>query len=230
MITDRPDHTESSQTVPAGMFQIEAGYTFIKINDDNNHSLGELLVRVGMLRHTELRVSFNSYTIENTDNDRFTGRKDFQLGFKYTLNDISTSSPWIPQTAVIAATTLPTGSESFRSDKIQPEVILALSWEISERAALGSNIRFAYLNEDNGQFAQLGQSISLGYGLTDNLGCYLEYFGMIPGEKKGANHNYMNGGITFLIGENFQLDTRGGVGMNGMDRDYFSGTGISLRF
>jgi len=58
-------------------------------------------------------------------------------------------------------------------------------------------------------------------------------FGFINGAPDGAdsNHteNYADGGFTFLVNEDLQLDVRGSVGLNDAAVDYFVGTGFVLR-
>ncbi len=43
LVTDRPDFTESAETVAPGLFQLESGYTFTRRGDDKEHALGEFL-------------------------------------------------------------------------------------------------------------------------------------------------------------------------------------------
>ena len=61
MVTDRPDATESAVTVGVGVFQLESGYTFDKADGVRIHSLGEILLRVGVADILELRFGINSY-------------------------------------------------------------------------------------------------------------------------------------------------------------------------
>ena len=57
LITDRPDFTESTVTVGKGIAQLEFGYTYIDTGDSNVHSLGEPLLRYGILTEwLELRL------------------------------------------------------------------------------------------------------------------------------------------------------------------------------
>ena len=49
MVTDRPDFTESSSAVPKGTLQIEAGGTYVDIDEAEEGSLGEVLVRWGVV-------------------------------------------------------------------------------------------------------------------------------------------------------------------------------------
>jgi Putative MetA-pathway of phenol degradation len=74
-------------------------------------------------------------------------------------------------------------------------------------------------------------SWTVGYGLTEKLGGYTEYFGIYPaGADAARTQHYFNGGFTYSLTNNFQWDIRGGRGLNNAAADYFVGTGLVLRF
>ena len=62
LVTDRPDFTESTKTIPRGHLQIEAGFTFVydRRGDDRlrDHAAPELLLRIGLADDFELRIGF----------------------------------------------------------------------------------------------------------------------------------------------------------------------------
>jgi hypothetical protein len=232
LVTDRPDFTESAETVAPGRFQIESGYTFARVGDDKEHTLGELLLRVGLFQQVELRIAGNSYVwLESPDGDA-DGFEDMSVGAKIKLLDASEEFDLMrPNAAVIVATSLPTGAESIGEDEPQPELKLALAWDLSERFSLGSNLNYAYLNEGGDRFHQFSGSIALGFRLTEQWGTYIEYFGFVPESDGGPNTSYFNGGFTYLINEDLQLDARAGVGVwNGRSPDYFTGIGFAWRW
>ncbi len=63
LVTDRPDFTESTETVKLGRFQLEGGYTFTRIDNNKEHTLGELLLRIGARQRLELRIGISSYAL-----------------------------------------------------------------------------------------------------------------------------------------------------------------------
>lgn len=232
LVTDRPDFTESAETVAPGRFQIEAGYTFTRTGDEKEHALGELLLRVGLFKQVELRIAGNSYVwLDSPDGDA-NGFEDMSLGAKIKLLDASEQFDLTrPNVAVIVATTLPTGADNIGEDEAQPELKLALAWDLSERFSLGSNLNYAYLSEGGDRFHQFSGSVVLGIKLTEKWGSYIEYFGFVPESDDGPNTSYFDGGFTYLIDDNLQLDARAGVGVfNGRSPDYFTGAGVSWRW
>lgn len=231
LVSDRPDFTESPETVPPGRFQVEAGYTFSRKGDDKEHTLGELLLRVGLWQQTELRLGLNSYVwLDSPDGDAH-GLEDMSLGVKIRLAEGSERFELTqPTVGVIVATTLPTGNADIGEDKPQPEIILALGWDLSERLSLESNFIYAYASEDGERFHQFSGSISLGYTLTEKWRCYIEYFGLVPDSNDGPNASFLDGGLTYLINDDLQFDMRVGFGINGPDPNYFTGIGVSRRW
>ena len=72
LVTDRPDATEASSTVGAGVLQIEAGgfYTYYEENNNKSETYGynTTLVRYGVLENLELRLGWNFEEIRFSSN------------------------------------------------------------------------------------------------------------------------------------------------------------------
>jgi hypothetical protein len=232
LVADRPDFTESTETVGPGRLQLEAGYTFFRMGEEELHSLGELLLRIGLLEQFELRLAGNSYVWLESPSGNDQGFVDMSLGAKIKLLEAAEHFDVIrPNVALIFGTTLPTGSIDLSADEPQPAVKLALSWAISERLSSGSNLNYAYLSEDGERFHQFSGSLTLGYKLTEKWGTYIEYFGFVPASKDGPNESFFDGGVTYLVNDDLQLDARAGVGaFNGKSPDYFVGVGLAWRW
>src|SRR5215207_9321663 len=73
LITDRPDFTESTETVPRGHFQVEGGTTLNRVEDEDSTSFGELLVRIGTGERWETRLGLGSYGRVETPFEEFSG-------------------------------------------------------------------------------------------------------------------------------------------------------------
>ena len=77
------------------------------------------------------------------------------------------------------------------------------------------------------------QAFTTGISLTDKLGMYLESFGIFPSGAKAPDAGpeyYADGGFTYRITNNFQLDIRAGVGLNRHADDFFAGSGFAVRY
>lgn len=231
LVTDRPDFTESAQTVPARRFQLEGGWTTTRMGRDRDDTFGELLLRAGLGKRAELRVGLNSYGIEHTSEGATSGFDDATLGVKIRLASApSTPNLRRPDVCLIAATSLPTGGANRRDSHLQPEVKLCLGWELSPCAGLSANLNYAVPHEQGHSFSQFAAPVSLGYTLTERVGSFLEVFGFAPGGLDGPNRHFANGGLTYLVNGDLQLDIRAGTGVNGAANDYFAGAGVSRRW
>ncbi len=230
LVTDRPDFTESAEAVAVKRVQLEFGWTFERSGDVETHTVGELLARVGVRENVELRVGVNSYVDVTAPGGDLSGPEEAFLGVKVKLVEgEETCGFGIPHVAVLAGASLPIGSDDISADGSEPEAVLALAWDLSERYSLGSNLGVANLNGETDRFTRLQGSLALGIGLTDRLGTFVEYFGFSSMEKDGPGASFIDGGFTYLVNDDFQLDLRAGLGLNDPEPEYFVGAGASLR-
>jgi len=232
LVTDRPDFTESSETVERGLIQLESGGTFARAGGERAGSIGEALFRVGLAPRTELRVGLNSYAIARTQGSTVRGIEDASLGAKIKLLQGGEPGSVRPTVAVILATSLPTGATPFRSSKLQPEVKFTGAWDLNERVAFSSNLNYSWIREEFESYGEAAATASFGIGLTERLGSYVEYYGFFPRIEGSERSHFANGGLTFGITPNLQLDARAGSQVARRDEgpSYFFGLGISRRW
>ena len=221
LITDRPDFTESAASVPLKSWQFEFGYTYEKDDLSTNHSLGELLVRVSFFKNLEFRVGLNSFRIFKTACCADRAFEDMALGVKW--------APVPGRVALLVGTSVPTGGGEFRSNKLQPEIKLALAQDISRNLSLGANVGYGRLYEAGVAVDELSGSLSLAISLSDRAGLYLEYFCFFMLSEGESDRHFLNGGLTYLITPVFQLDLRYGRLLSSGDTLYFIGAGATLR-
>ncbi len=244
LVTDRPDFTESTEAVPFGHAQLESGYTFTYDREDtdrvHDHTAPEMLWRIGLFEKFELRVAWAGYSWTQsqyqgetrggravTREDWDDGANDMNLGFKYKLWE---QDGLLPHFGVIGEMSVPSGSAGVSSGDVDPGAKLLWAYDLADGLALAGNVNFASLTEDDDRFFQTANSVSLAASLTDWLGTYFEYFGFYPNSQHTDCAHYLNGGFTFLITDNLQLDVRTGFGLNEEADDLFSGVGFSYRF
>jgi hypothetical protein len=229
LVTDRPDFTESASAVTPGQLQLEAGYTFTQSGDVNEHSLGEALLRIGIMKRVEGRIGASIAWVEQPGNDD-SGLEDPSLGIKIILTEGAGQPGWRPAVAILAATTLPAGSDEVTEDTWQPGVTGAFAWDVSERLGLGANVGYTYASEAGERFDQGSASVALGVGLTERTGAYVEAFTIFPAGEGAGDDATLNGGITYLVSNSFQLDARIGAGLTDDAPDVFVGFGVARRW
>lgn len=237
LVTDRPDFTESSTTVGYGVVQLEAGYTYTEDTDAGSrfrsHTYPEALFRIGALAEwCELRIGWgwaDELEVDGGVFDPASGSQDLYLGTKLALTP---QEHILPETAVIFQMTVPTGSDDITDGEVLPGINYIYSWEVSECCSTGGQTQFnRALDDETGQpYIEFSQSWTVGQSLTDKIGCYSEWFMFAPdGADTVHNEHYFDGGFTYLVNNNLQLDVRAGLGLNDEADDYFVGTGFSIR-
>jgi hypothetical protein len=239
LVTDRPDVTESSETVARGRVQIEAGLSFASF-DDGGESLGlatfpSTLVRVGLDRKVELRFEWLGLVSESREVDGSrtdsSGSGNTGLGAKIKLREEHGAAP---QLALLADAVLPTGSKSFRTERIDPGVRVAASHTLTERLGLAYNLGVVAvsLEEADGDadtHATGRYSAALAIGIDERWGSFVELFGFVPfGGPESASHLF-DFGFTYLSSKTVQLDLSAGLGLNDQAPDWFVGAGFSIR-
>jgi len=237
--TDRPDFTESSSTVGRGTIQLESGYTFIHDSSGgvevSVHSFPEMLWRVGVLADwLELRLGWN-YSVERVRVGGAAatadGAEDLYLGIKLALTE---QDGILPEMALMPQMTVPTGARVFMSDEVMPGLNWLYSWDLNECISAGGSTQANRAIEGSGNFyTEFAQSATIGYTLTERLGAYTEWFALFPHEAVDPDtevEHYFNGGFTFLVNNNVQLDIRAGLGLNEAADNFFTGSGASFRW
>lgn len=229
MVTDRPDQTESTATVPKGMIQIETGFVSTDTGASTVLEIPGTLLRIGMHEKLELRVGTTGWIRD--DDLAIDGFGDSEVGFKLRLCD---EAGWMPETAFLAGISASTGDDNFTSDEWDPSVRFAAAHTINEQISFGWNVAAEWSSSMNssGETATLAvmpYSGAFGFGLSGRLGCFAELFGEIPVNAGGGPAHMADAGMTYLVMNNFQLDLAFGAGINDNADDWFILGGITYR-
>lgn len=244
LVTDRPDFTESTETIPPGHVQLELGYTFTVDRESDvrvrDHTAPELLLRIGVHDRVELRLGWEGYAwfdaeFEDrtpggrrvTRDDHEEGANDLSIGFKVKLAE---QNGWVPHLGILGGITVPSGSAELTSGDVDPSLVLAWAYDLTDRFGIAGNLGVGAPTEEGDRFFQATGSIAAAISITDRVGTYVEYFGIYPNAEHADCAHTVNGGVTYLINNDLQLDWRIGVGLNEEADDFFTGVGLSWRF
>ncbi|HCQ13136.1 transporter, partial [Flavobacterium sp.] len=220
---DRPDQTETPAIVPKGMFQVETGFTFQK-NDaiSKSFSLPTTLWKYGVNENFELRL-ITEFLSEEINNEKISGLSPIYVGFKVKLAE---EKGIFPKTSFIAHIGLPnTASTRYKTDYFAPEFRFTMQHTLSEKFSLSYNLG----SEWDGFSAEpiFLYTLTTGYAITPKIGSYIEVYGFAPQNDK-ANHN-LDGGITYLINNNFMVDLSSSFGITDNAPDHYIAFGFSFR-
>jgi hypothetical protein len=224
LIGDRPDFSESTATVGDGRFQLEAGVLYGRDEGESARELGQALLRVGVLPDWEVRIGLGSWLDGPGEAEGWDGGS---LGLKVALLENWAARPAV---ALLVGTSTPWGDSAVADEEWQPEAKVALSWELSDALELAVNTGYARLGADEARFDQAQWSAAVGWGVGDRLGVFGEYFGFSREERDGDATHYLDGGVTWLLSEDLQLDLWGGTNVAGEGADWFVGSGVVARW
>ncbi len=223
IVTDRPDQTEASTTVPKGSLQIESGI-FVGFTETNTNKEKQLfapttLFRFGITKGIEIRVLSQLESIKNQLTlERITGISDIEIGTKIQIlkkKNINT------EIAFLSHLIIPTGSTGLTTiDKYGTINKLSISHKINDNLGVGYNIGYDYFGIGKGN---LTYSLSLAISVTDKVGVFIEPYGEITDFKNYLSN--FDSGFTYLVKDNFQLDFSFGTGIN--NKMNFISTGFS---
>lgn len=231
LITDRPDATEASSTVGAGVLQIETGgfYSSFEENNFKTETLGfnTTLVRYGILDNIELRLGWNfeetRFSTNGNENPNvLSGLSPLLAGAKI---DIAKEDGWKPEIALIGHIFMPfTAGDDYRPQNTGADFRFSLSHSLGEKSSLGYNIG-AQWGDDSPEMAYI-YTLAYGYSITDKFGFYVEVYGDLP-ENSQANH-FWDAGLTYLVCNDLQLDFTVGQSFT-EGQDILLSTGVSYR-
>ncbi|MCM2269818.1 MAG: transporter [Thermoanaerobaculia bacterium] len=227
LVTDRPDQTESTATVPRRAVQIESGWLRVETAEERSDEVGATLVRVGLADAWELRLATGGWI----DARSASGLADGEVGAKWSFRRESAGGS---AAALLMSASVPVGDRAQTSGRVDPELRLAMSHGLTDRLGLGWNVAYVGASERDArgdrhtQFHWLGTA-ALGLELTPRLGAFVELFGEAGGSRGGPPSTSLDGGLTWRLRDNLQLDLAAGVGLSRAAPDRFVGLGLSLR-
>ena len=231
LITDRPDATESPNTVPVGYLQVETGAFFESFKTGNtkfeDFTLNTSLVRIGLLDNLELRLGWDfvesSLKVNGSKLDNvMSGFSPMLFGAKV---NIANEKKGFPEIGLIGHVFLPfTAGKDYKPETTGIDFRFAFAHTLSENSSLSYNIGAQW--GDDSPEASYVYTIAYGVGITDKLGAYAELYGDLP-ENHNANH-FWDAGLTYLISDSVQLDATFGSSIT-EGQDILLSGGISFR-
>lgn len=213
IVTDRPDQTEASSTVPKSSLQVESGI-LVGYEGKNQNAFQQLLLpstlfRYGIGEKIELRFVNQVESLRNlSSGTEIRGISDLEIGTKIQIFQKEGVNTEI---AFLTHLILPVGSEFISGESFGTVNKLALSHSMNEQVEIGYNVGYNHFG-NNSSLGDLTYSLALGIGITDKIGLYVEPYGdIIELETLQAN---FDAGFTYLYRSNIQFDFSWGTGLN----------------
>lgn len=221
---DRPDQTETPAIVPAGHFQMESGFYYEhESKDEQRITYPASLLKYGIADVAEIRVEIeNSSSIlhESSEVNRVHGISPLALGMKLKICE---EKKTIPKISVIVMTSIPIlASKKLKENFPTSEIRFTFQHTLSKRFSFSYNLGGLW---DGTQQKIFGlYTITSGYTITENLGCYIEVYGFVAKEQ---DHRF-DGGFTFTPQKNVMLDISAGISIDKKLPSWFGGLGVSF--
>ncbi len=234
IITDRPDRTESSWTIPKHRLQIESGFLFQTTQIDNvtlNETVYQgTLLRYGLLDNFELRVgtaySKSELEVARASGDSVetaTGFEPLSIGFKILIVE---EKGWIPRMSFMGSVVIPgASSKEMRLRHYAPKFRFTGEYTITDWVSFGFNVGADW----NAIVADATGFVSavFGFSVLPWLGAFAEYYIFLP--HGDILDQSLHGGFTFPVRHNLQFDMSAGLGLNTISPDYFVAAGFAWR-
>lgn len=226
LVTDRPDQTESAVVIPVNHLQIETGAIYTKINDAvTEFQYNNSLFRYGVLPWLELRLG-QAYGRQEIGLDGLAYEEEgfypVTLGTKVHLLE---ERGLVPKTALLYDVELPTGSRAFMPEDPVHAFRALFSYTLNDWVDLGYNLGVIFPDELNKTTTVY--TVSFGLKMTDRLTAFAEAYGFLQNDIE--NRHLVDGGFTYLVRPNLQVDLSGGAGLTESADDGFVSAGLAWR-
>jgi hypothetical protein len=233
VMPDRPGFSDMPNVLPAGAAQLESGFTDDRAAGMKYQTVGEALLRVGVGRGVELRMFGNSYAMRTGGGAAAArGMEDAKIGAKLRIIDLpDTVHGLTPTLALLVSSSLPTGAPGLTAGVAQPEAHVAANWTTSGPFSFAANAGIAK-EFDGAAWSNQGSAVaSTSFDINEHVSLFAEGMRALTLSGPSQSATYIDGGLTFLLGEQIQLDAHVGRGISrGVSGERSFGFGIAHRF
>ena len=215
--TDRPDKTESAYSVDAGHFQFETdiiNYT----KETDTIGINHINLKVGVLNDLEFQTIVQSY-FQSKDRKGF---GDIFLRTKYNLLG-NEGGPLAM--ALMPLVKLPTNTNGFGNPDVEGGIIFLIAIPLPKSFDMGT-----MLQVDFKKYVELTSTATVGIPIVGSLAAYTEIFSKSSADPNEGWAATFDTGLTYQIGNNWQLDTGFNIGLTEAADDLNNFVGLSGRF
>jgi hypothetical protein len=221
--TDGPDFVESTEAVPRGRVQFEAGPMW-EVDGRAGTRLRTLstplLLKGGLGEGRELRLEADGLVHQSGTDAAgapaaLRGAADTALGMKWHVQDRDEKTGR-PAVAWIAHVELPGGSAKLRGLGLRPSLRAVIGWDLPGGASIGLMPGVQLDTREDGQrFVSGIFGAVAGKWFTPRLRGFVELqAARIAHARDGGALLYQNAGAAWLLGEDWQIGARAGWAAN----------------
>jgi hypothetical protein len=231
---DRPDITDSAQTISPGGFQLESGleYSRTRIGGspaERRFSLDTTL-RAGLTDRLELQVDAEPVVWLRTEREDL-NRGDLTLALKYRFYGSDEREAGLAL-ALRPFVKLPVADAPIGSERTDFGLLFLLSQPLPADFSVDVNAGIAAIGQrrPEGFLLQAVASASLSYELTPRLSPLIELFFQTKDEREGRTLLGLTAGVVYLLNESFAVDAAMRTTLVGRGPDWAVTAGFSVRW
>jgi hypothetical protein len=234
---DRPGFANAPDVVGQGRIQLETSLQWDRQRQDDNHERTvstPTLLRFGVSDAVELRLETDGRDIvHDVDpasgaHTTTTGYADTALGFKWKLAEQQGARPTL---ALSAEVELPSGSRDLRGRGARPAVYVPMGWDLDHGLSVQFMPGVATENDERGARYRYGfLALTVAQQLSERWQGFVEVAApQIASGAHGGTQAAMDGGFTYRVSKDCQLDASVVRGVNHRTPDLSFAFGVSVR-
>ena len=232
MSTDRPDTTESAYSVDAGHVQIEmdlAAHTRDRHTEDRDGgveswSFANTNIKLGLSNCADLQV-----VVPVHENIRRGPRGFGDITVRLKAN-LCGNDGGITALAVMPFVKIPSADDGIGNGEVEGGLIVPFAASLPGEWGFGAMLEVDFLADDDGlgRKTEFVTTFTFSHAIAGELGAWIEFASVAGPETDWLAS--LNGGVTYGIGENVQLDAGVNVGLTRAAEDLTTFVGLSYRF
>jgi hypothetical protein len=231
---DRPDITDSAQTISPGGFQLETGVEYSRTRIGGSPAERQLTLesalRVGLTGNLELLVDAEPVIWLRTDREDL-NRGDLTLGLKYRFFGSNEREEGLA-VALRPFIKLPVADAPLGSERVDFGLLFLASQPLPGDFSIDANVGIAAIGQrrPEGFLLQALASASLSYAVTKRLSALVELFFHSKDERDGRELLGLTVGVVYLLSESLAVDAAMRTTLSGRGPEWAAVAGFSVRW
>lgn len=243
MSPDRPDKTDSPNTVDAGHFQVEmdlANFTYNAPNSERGnvksvlYQVAPMNLKIGVLNNMDFQLVLTPWQWERNE-DKNKGAVEHQSGFgditpRIKVNLTGNDGGFFA-VALIPFVKLPTSQDHLGNGSVEggvgiPYAFDIPNWDVGFQTTLNCDRN----GSGNGYHTEFDNSVSIGHVVIGNLSYSMEFFSSVSTEKNSSWVGTFDTWFTYHVDKNLRIDAGVYIGATQSADDWHPWLGMTRRY
>jgi hypothetical protein len=243
MSPDRPDKTDSPNTVDAGHFQLEMDFANLTYDAPNSergnvksedYQIAPMNLKIGVFNNTDFQLVLAPWQWEHTEGGS-AGTVEQKSGFgditpRVKVNLTGNDGGFFAL-ALIPFVTLPTSQDNLGQGSVEGGVGIPYAFDVPNWD-VGFQTTFNYDRNDvgSGYHAEFDNSVSIGHAVIGRLSYHVEFFSSVSTEENSDWIGTFDTWFTYQANKNLCLDAGVYIGVTQSADDWHPWVGMTWRY